>query len=88
MDIARGRSMMGNPNIVQRVFVTNPGAGGLGGDVGGGSARRGRAGGGRSGRLGAAGRGAWGVLRGLGALPKGRDRWHSSVQASRRPTPS
>ncbi|MEN1593287.1 phage tail protein, partial [Pseudomonas aeruginosa] len=28
MDIARGRSMMGNPNIVQRVFVTNPGAGG------------------------------------------------------------
>ncbi|MGA4815547.1 hypothetical protein ACPA9J_11345 [Pseudomonas aeruginosa] len=28
MDVARGRSMMGNPNIVQRVFVTNPGAGG------------------------------------------------------------
>ncbi|HHG5409660.1 TPA: hypothetical protein ACPWMT_006452, partial [Pseudomonas aeruginosa] len=25
---------------------------------------------------------------GLGASPKGRDRWHSSVQASRRPTPS
>ncbi len=71
MDIARGRSMMGNPNIVQRVFVTNPGAGGLGGDVGGGSGRRGRAGGGRSGRLGAAGRGAWGVLRGAGRFAKG-----------------
>ncbi len=71
MDIARGRSMMGNPNIVQRVFVTNPGAGGLGGDVGGGSGRRGRAGGGRSGRLAHAGRGAWGVLRGWALRQRG-----------------
>ncbi|MGZ0703323.1 phage tail tape measure protein [Pseudomonas piscis] len=61
LNVARG-SLMGNPNVIQRVFVTN--AGGLGGDYDfdggrdkkGGKGAKGAKGGGVRGRLGRAGR--------------------------------
>lgn len=41
MNVARG-SLMGNPNVIQRVFVTNPGGGGGGIDGGDGKRKRNR----------------------------------------------
>ncbi|WP_085599551.1 MULTISPECIES: phage tail tape measure protein [unclassified Pseudomonas] len=68
-NVARG-SLMGNPNVIQRVFVTN--AGGLGGDYdfdggrdkkGGKGARGGKGAGGVRGRLGRAGRALRSAIR-------------------------
>lgn len=49
MNVARG-SLMGNPNVIQRVFVTNPSGGAGGVDVGDGKRRRGKGKRGRGGR--------------------------------------
>lgn len=78
LNVARG-SMMGNPNVIQRVFVTN--AGGLGGgdyDLDGGKDKKGGKGGkggraGRAGRLGRVGQALRSVFSGggVGRVAKG-----------------
>ncbi|BAQ75239.1 phage tail tape measure protein, TP901 family [Pseudomonas sp. Os17] len=78
LNVARG-SMMGNPNVIQRVFVTN--AGGLGGgdyDLDGGKDKKGGKGGkggraGRAGRLGRVGQALRNVFSGggVGRVAKG-----------------
>ncbi|WP_323986293.1 phage tail tape measure protein [Pseudomonas canadensis] len=49
LNVGRG-SLMGNPNVIQRVFVTNPSSGTGGVDVGDGKRRRGKGKRGRGGR--------------------------------------
>ena len=49
LNVGRG-SLMGNPNVIQRVFVTNPSSGTGGFDVGDGKRRRGKGKRGRGGR--------------------------------------
>lgn len=49
LNVGRG-SLMGNPNVIQRVFVTNPSSGAGGVDVGDGKRRRGKGKRGRGGR--------------------------------------
>ncbi|MGR4042823.1 phage tail tape measure protein [Pseudomonas sp. 910_21] len=78
LNVARG-SLMGNPNVIQRVFVTN--AGGLSGgdyDLDGGRDKKGGKGGkgtraGRAGRLGRVGQALRGVFSrsGVGTVAKG-----------------
>ncbi|WP_404937063.1 phage tail tape measure protein [Pseudomonas sp. JDS08PS003] len=78
LNVARG-SLMGNPNVIQRVFVTN--AGGLGGgdyDLDGGREKKGGKGGkgtraGRAGRLGRVGQALRNVFSrgGVGTVAKG-----------------
>ncbi|QYN02752.1 hypothetical protein K1T36_06240 [Pseudomonas protegens] len=78
LNVARG-SLMGNPNVIQRVFVTN--AGGLGGgdyDLDGGKDKKGGKGGkggrsGRAGRLGRVGQALRNVFSrgGVGRVAKG-----------------
>lgn len=77
LNVARG-SLMGNPNVIQRVFVTN--AGGLGGgggdyDLDGGKDKKGGKGGraGSTGRLGRVGQALRNVFsrRGVGRVAKG-----------------
>lgn len=78
LNVARG-SLMGNPNVIQRVFVTN--AGGLGGgdyDLDGGKDKKGGKGGkggraGRAGRLGRVGQALKNVFSrgGMGRVAKG-----------------
>lgn len=67
LNVARG-SMMGNPNVIQRVFVTNPGAGGDY-DTDGGKDKKGRKGA-RGGRGRGAGRGL-GVRAGAASIGRG-----------------
>ncbi|MCK9802397.1 phage tail tape measure protein [Pseudomonas sp. MAFF 302030] len=67
LNVARG-SMMGNPNVIQRVFVTNPGAGGDY-DTDDGKDKKGRKGG-RGGRGRGAGRGL-GVRAGAASIGRG-----------------
>lgn len=68
LNVARG-SMMGNPNVIQRVFVTNPGAGGGDYDTDGGKDKKGRKGA-RGGRGRGAGRGL-GVRAGVASIGRG-----------------
>ena len=49
LNVGRG-SLMGNPNVIQRVFVTNPSSGAGGVDIGDGKRRRGKGKRGRGGR--------------------------------------
>ena len=64
VNVARG-SLMGNPNVIQRVFVTNPSGGAGGVDVGDGKRRRGK------GKRGRGGRGAVGSAPASAAAPIG-----------------